>query len=95
MRCQGYISLQFLNRNGELLWITITIAMIVIAWSQLMGVNTLPQVSLQLQAQGNITLIYDKGLEALEGNHSGALSLYTKVLTIDPYDTHTLSSIGL
>jgi tetratricopeptide (TPR) repeat protein len=40
-------------------------------------------------------VISDKGLiQALEGNYSGALSLYKKALTIDPYDYYTLSSIG-
>ena len=49
----------------------------------------------QPQAQGNVTVIYDKALlQALEGNYSGALSLYKKVLTIDPYDPYTLTSIG-
>ena len=54
-----------------------------------------PQRQAQPQAQGNVTVMYDKALiQALEGNYSGALSLYKKVLTIDPYDAYTLTSIG-
>jgi hypothetical protein len=38
-----------------------------------------PQGQAQRQAQGNVTALSDKGLiQALEGNYSGALSLYKK-----------------
>jgi tetratricopeptide (TPR) repeat protein len=87
------------NMTREILWITaavvIAIAMIV-GWSiGLTSVLSQPQRQAQPQAQGNVTVIYDKALlQALEGNYRGALSLYKKVLTIDPYDPYTFTRIG-
>jgi tetratricopeptide (TPR) repeat protein len=83
--------------NREVLWITVAVAIavaiaMIVGWS--MGLTSaLPQP--QGHAQENVTVIHDKGLiQALEGNYSGALSLYKKVLIIDPYDTYALTSIG-
>jgi len=57
--------------------------------------SALPQSQGQALGQGNVTVLHDKGLiQALEGNYSGALSLCKIVLTIDPYDYNTFSSIG-
>ena len=89
------------NMNGEVICITVAVA-ITVAIAMILAcsiglTSALPQRQgqAQPQAQGNVTVIYDKGLiQALEGNYSGALSLYKKVLTIDPYDYYTFSSIG-
>ena len=85
--------------SRELLWTTvavtvaIAVAIATITGSSIGLTNALPQP--HGQAQGNATMISNKGLiQALEGNYSGALSLYKKALTIDPYDYYTLSSIG-
>ena len=85
------------NMNRELLWINAAVAIAMILACSIGLTSALPQPrgQAQPQAQGNVTVIYDKGLiQALEGNYSGALSLYKKVLTIDPYDPYTLTSIG-
>jgi tetratricopeptide (TPR) repeat protein len=47
------------------------------------------------QNQGNTTLIYHQSqLEAYKGNYSNALSLYKKILKIEPYDIDALGGIG-
>ena len=94
-----------MNMSRDLLWISVTVATaiaiaMIVAWSiGLIDANALalpqPQSQVQVQVQGNTTALADKGLRlALEGNYSGALDYYHKVLAIDPNDTYTLSSIG-
>ena len=68
------------NTSRALLWATVAVAVtIAVAVAMMVGcsiglTNALPQP--HGQAQGNATMISNKGLiQALEGNYSGALSL--------------------
>ncbi len=81
----------------ELLWIVVAVA-IAVAIAMIVArsiglASALPQP--QAQAQGNTTVLADEGFKlSLEGNYSGALSLFKKALAIDPNDTYSLSGIG-
>ena len=88
--------------SRELVWISMAVGIVVVVviammvgWSiGLTNALPQPQGQAQPQAQGNATMISKGLIQALEGNYSSVLSLYKKALTIDPYDTLTLSNMG-